>query len=84
MGAPTSGVYNVTIAYNNAGNWFNYTRNPYPTGGYYQIYARMSYGNGPNGGSETLQLLTSGAGTTNFATTNLGYFVYKCRSSGLE
>ncbi len=32
-----------------AGNWFNYTRNPYPNGGYYQIYARMSYGNGPNG-----------------------------------
>ena len=82
LGAPTSGVYNVTIAYNNGGNWYNYTRNPYPTGGYYQIYARMSYGNGPNGGSETLQLLTSGAGTTNFATTNLGYFVINAAVPG--
>jgi hypothetical protein len=77
-----SSIYNVTIAYNNGGNWYNYTRNPYPTGGYYQIYARMSYGNGPNGGSETLQLLTSGAGTTNFATTNLGYFVINAAIPG--
>src|SRR5579859_1110649 len=75
-------IYNVTIAYNNAGNWYMYTRNPYPTGGYYQVYARMSYGNGPNGGSETLQLVTSGAGTTNFATTNLGYFVINAAVPG--
>ncbi|HTQ49589.1 MAG TPA: hypothetical protein VMJ12_02680 [Candidatus Acidoferrales bacterium] len=82
LGAPTSGVYNVTIAYNNAGNWFNYTRNPYPNGGYYQIYARMSYGNGPNGGSETLQLLTVPAGTTNQSSTNLGYFVINAAVPG--
>ena len=82
QGAPTSGVYNVTIAYNNAGNWYNYTRNPYPNGGYYQIYARMSYGNGPNGGSETLQLVTSGAGTTNLVTTNVGYFVINAAVPG--
>ena len=42
-----------------------YTRNPYPNSAYYQVYARMSYGNGPNGGSETLQLVTTGAGTAN-------------------
>jgi hypothetical protein len=82
QGAPTSGVYNVTIAYNNAGNWYNYTRNPYPNGGYYQIYARMSYGNGPGGGSETLQLVTSGAGTTNLVTTNIGYFVINAAVPG--
>jgi hypothetical protein len=82
LGAPTNGVYNVTIAYNNGGNWYNYTRNPYPTGGYYQVYARMSYGNGPNGGSETLQLLTSGAGTTNQTSTNLGYFVINAAVPG--
>jgi len=82
LGAPTSGVYNVTIAYNNAGNWYNYTRNPYPNGGYYQIYARMSYGNGPGGGSETLQLATSGYGTTNLVTTNLGYFVINAAVPG--
>jgi hypothetical protein len=82
LGAPTSGVYNVTIAYNNGGNWYNYTRNPYPSGSYYQVYARMSYGNGPNGGSETLQLLTSGYGTTNFTTTNIGYFVINAAVPG--
>jgi len=71
-----SAIYNVNIAYNNAGNWYMYTRNPYPSGGYYQVYARMSDGGSATvGGSETLQLVTSGAGTTNFATTNLGYFV---------
>ena len=77
-----SGIYNVTIAYNNGGNWYNYTRNPYPNGHFYQVYARMSYGNGPNGGSETLQLLTSGYGTTNFATTNIGYFVINAAVPG--
>ena len=69
-------IYNVTIAYNNPGNWYMYTRNPYPNSGYYQVYARMSDGGSPTvGGSETLQLVTSGAGTATFTTTNLGYFV---------
>ncbi|MGA9777715.1 MAG: hypothetical protein WBS33_05545, partial [Verrucomicrobiia bacterium] len=77
-----SAIYNVNIAYNNAGNWFMYTRNPYPNGGYYLIYARMSYGNGPNGGSETLQLVTTGAGTATFTTTNLGYFVLNAATPG--
>ena len=72
-----SAIYNVNIAYNNPGNWYMYTRNPYPSGsGYYQVYARMSDGGDPTvGGSETLQLVTSGAGTATFTTTNLGYFV---------
>ncbi|HEV2437577.1 MAG TPA: hypothetical protein VG077_16410 [Verrucomicrobiae bacterium] len=71
-----SAIYNVNISYNNAGNWYMYTRNPYPSGGYYQVYARMSDGGSATvGGSETLQLVTSGAGTPTFTTTNLGYFV---------
>jgi hypothetical protein len=69
-------IYNVNISYNNPGNWYMYTRNPYPSGTYYQVYARMSDGGSATvGGSETLQLVTSGAGTATFTTTNLGYFV---------
>ena len=49
-------VYNVQIAYNNSGNWFNYTRT-YPTGNYL-VYLRY---NNPNAGNiESLNLLTSG------------------------
>ncbi len=76
-------IYNVTIAYNNPGNWYMYTRNPYPSGTYYQVYARMSDGGDPVvGGSETLQLVTSGAGTSTFTTTNLGYFVLNGATAG--
>ena len=76
-------IYNVNISYNNPGNWYMYTRNPYPSGGYYQVYARMSDGGDPTvGGSETLQLVTSGAGSTNFATTNIGYFVLNGATPG--
>ncbi|HUA38123.1 MAG TPA: hypothetical protein VMA35_06950 [Candidatus Sulfopaludibacter sp.] len=71
-----SAIYNVNIAYNNPGNWYMYTRNPYPNSSFYQVYARMSDGGSATvGGSETLQLVTSGAGTATFTTTNLGYFV---------
>jgi hypothetical protein len=72
-----SAIYNVNIAYNNAGNWFNYTRNPWPQGNYI-VYARVSSGNGTPGGIgnyEALNLVTSGYGTATQTTNNLGYFV---------
>lgn len=67
-----SAIYNVALSYNNAGNWCNYTRNPYPQGAYI-AYARMSGGNGK--GVEYLNILTSGYGTTPQTTNNLGQFV---------
>ena len=54
------GIYNVDFSYNNAGNWYNYTRNPWPAGNY-EVYARISGGQGA--GSELLNLVTSGYGT---------------------
>ncbi len=64
-------VYNVQIAYNNTGNWFNYTRN-YPTGNYL-VYLR--YNNSTPGTVESLNLLTGGYGTSSQTTTNLGEFI---------
>ena len=63
-------VYNIAIAYNNAGNWQNYTRN-YPAGTYL-VYARVSGGAGV--GDEYLNQLTSGYATTNQMTNTLGDF----------
>jgi len=65
------GVYTVDHAYNNAGQWFNYTRNPYPAGNV-QVWARVSGGQGA--GSELLNILTSGYGTATQTTNNLGEF----------
>jgi hypothetical protein len=65
------GVYNVDLSYNNSGNWFNYTRDPYPAGNY-EVYGRISGGQGA--GAEYLNLLTGGYGTTTQTTTNLGQF----------
>lgn len=79
LGAPTSGVYNVTIAYNNSTDWFKYTRT-YPSGNYI-IYARMSSGNGAAGGfggspgGEYVNLETGGHGTTDATGTNVGIFI---------
>lgn len=64
-------VHVVDISYNNAGNWLNYTRNPYPQGTY-AVYARISGGAGL--GNEYLNILTSGYGTATQATNNLGVF----------
>ena len=66
-----SGIYNVDFSYNNAGNWYNYTRNPWPAGNY-EVYARISGGQGA--GSELLNLVTGGYGTPNQTTANLGQF----------
>jgi hypothetical protein len=65
-------IYNVNLSYNTAGNWFNYTRNPWPSG-YYRAYARVSSANGA-AGTEYLNLVTSGYGTTTQTTNNLGQF----------
>ena len=64
-------VYNVQIAYNNPGNWENYTRN-YPVGNYL-VYLR--YNDDVAGSSESLNLVTSGYGTPGQTTTTLGQFV---------
>ena len=64
-------VYNVQIAYNNGGNWENYTRN-YPTGNYL-VYLR--YNDNTPGNYESLNLLTGGYGTPTQTTTNLGQFI---------
>lgn len=64
-------VYNVQIAYNNAGNWENYTRN-YPTGNYF-VYLR--YNDATAGNFESLNLLTSGYGISSQTVTNLGEFI---------
>lgn len=65
------GIYNVDLSYNNAGNWFNYTRDPYPAGTY-EVFARISGGQGA--GAELLNLVTSGYGTSTQTTNNLGQF----------
>ncbi|SPE50636.1 conserved exported hypothetical protein [Verrucomicrobia bacterium] len=71
LAADDPNVYNVQIAYNNPGNWENYTRN-YPTGNYL-VYLR--YNDNVPGSFESLNLLTSGYGTTTQTTTNLGEFI---------
>jgi hypothetical protein len=74
-----SAIYNVNIAYNNAGNWYNYTRNPWPSGNYI-VYGRVSSGNGTPGGIgnyEALNLVTGGYATDSQTTNNLGYFIIK-------
>ena len=71
-------VYNVQIAYNNGGNWYNYTRS-YPTGNYL-VYLR--YNNPVAGNIESLNLLTSGYGTPTQTTTNLGVFIGAATGAG--
>ncbi|HWD92029.1 MAG TPA: hypothetical protein VG938_06740 [Verrucomicrobiae bacterium] len=63
-------VYPVQIAYNNPGNWENYTR-VYPTGNCV-VYARIN--STPNG-VEYLNLVTGGQGTSTQTTNNLGQFL---------
>lgn len=64
-------VVNVQIAYNNPGNWFNYTRN-YPTGNYLVF---LRYNNPTANNMESLNVLTSGYGTATQTTNNLGEFI---------
>lgn len=69
--ATNSGVYNVTHNYDGLGNWFNYTRNPWPTGAQ-QAWLRCSGGNGL--GTHGLNIVTSGYGTPSQTTSSLGIF----------
>jgi len=71
IAANDPGVYNVDLSYNNPGNWFNYTRNPYPAGNY-EVFARVAGGGGA--GSEFLNIVTSGYGTSTQTTNRLGEF----------
>jgi len=78
LAANDATVYNVQIAYNNGGNWENYTRN-YPAGNYL-VYLR--YNNPTAGNIESLNLLTSGYGTPTQTTTNLGEFIGAATGAG--
>jgi hypothetical protein len=69
--ATNSGVYNVDHNYYNGGNWFNYTRNPWPSGNQ-EVWLRCSSGN--TTGKQDLNILTSGYGTTTQTTNRLGEF----------
>ena len=64
-------VYNVDLSYNNSGNWYNYTRNPWPSGNY-EVYGRISGGQGA--GRELLNIVTGGYSTTTQTTNNIGQF----------
>jgi len=66
-----SGVYNVDHNYDAAGNWFNYTKNPWPSGNQ-EAWLRCAGGNGA--GSHALNIVTSGYGTANQTTNRLGEF----------
>lgn len=69
--ATDSGVYNVDHNYYNGGNWFNYTRDPWPSGNQ-EVWLRCSSGNAV--GKQDLNILTSGYGTTTQTTNRLGEF----------
>jgi hypothetical protein len=64
-------VFNVQIAYNNDGNWFNYSR-VYPTGNYL-VYLR--YNNDAAGNVESVSQVTGGVGTSSQTTNALGEFI---------
>jgi len=66
-----TGFSDYTAGYFSDGAWMNYTRN-YPAGTYY-VYGRMATGGGADS-SVTLSEVTSGWGTTNQTTTQLGTF----------
>src|SRR5665213_562533 len=70
--ATNSGVYNVDHNYYNGGNWFNYTKNPYPSGNQ-EVWLRCSSGAGT--GQQDLNILTSGYGTITQTTNRLGEFI---------
>jgi len=67
-----AGYPDFDIGFNNGGDWGNYTRN-YPAG-VYNIYLRGSGGNGPQANACTIGLVTSGWGTTNQTTNEMGAF----------
>ena len=66
-----SALTSYNVGWNDTGDWGNYTRT-YPAG-IYNVFARAA--NGSSGTiSDTMSVVTSGWGTLNQATTNLGTF----------
>jgi len=68
----SSSDVNYDLGYVSAGNWGNYTR-IYPAG-VYNIYLRAANGNTSSSSGGTMDVVTSGIGTTSQTTTNLGTF----------
>jgi hypothetical protein len=71
-----AGIADYLIGYFNPGNWVNYTKT-FPAGTY-NVYGRLANGNGGLANC-SLALVTSGQGTTNQTTTQLGTFQFTSR-----
>jgi hypothetical protein len=67
-----AGSINYDLGNTTAGNWGNYTRT-YPAGTY-NIYMRAANGTGGSSQGGSMALVTSGRGTINQTTTNVGTF----------
>ena len=72
----TAGIPDYLVGYFNPSNWVNYTKT-FPAGTY-NIYGRLANGNGGLA-SCSLAQITSGQGTTNQTTTQLGIFQFNAR-----
>jgi hypothetical protein len=70
--AAHAGIQNYDLGNTAAGNWGNYTRT-YPAGTY-NIYVRAANGTGGASLGGSMDVVTSGRGTANQTTTNLGAF----------
>ena len=70
--AYSGGLQDYDVGFANTGNWGNYTR-LFPAGTY-NIYMRAASPNGPTTDSASMSLVTSGSGTTNQTTSQLGTF----------
>ena len=71
-----AGIPDYLVGYFNPPNWLNYTRT-FPAGTY-NIYGRLANGNGGLA-SCSLAQVTSGQGTTNQTTTQVGIFQFSAR-----
>ena len=67
-----TGQEDYDVEWNGSGNWGNYTRT-FPAGRY-NVYMRGANANGPTVDNASMSLVTSGLGTNNQTTTNLGTF----------
>jgi len=70
--AYSGGLQDYDVGFANTGNWGNYTRS-FPTGTY-NIYMRVASPSGPTTDSASISLVTSGVGTANQTTSQLGAF----------
>ena len=67
-----TGLTSYNVGWNDTGDWGNYTRT-YPAGSF-NLYARAANGNASGSIGDTVATVTSGWGTLNQTTTNLGTF----------